>query len=335
MIALKYTILAQDTLSSVANSLNAAAGVSYQQIGKANPDIDANALPIGALLNIPAADGSSIALKYTVMAGDSYSTIAGELKECAGMTYQAIIGANPGIDPNQLSIGQIVAIPQTSNPAPIDPDAGISGFWRWSWAGTSVPPQGTNLGIAFSGWTDPSTALQNCAHLKNNLPGSRYISLGGGNASGAFTSSSLASITASINEGAFSGYDGIAYDIEEGSSDLALLFGHSFAAAKANGYKVLVTVSHSAPYGISDANTLMQTFFADPNIDYLSPQLYTTGEERANDYATSGSVLWPQYANAKAAIVPSIVHADLYPDAQNYFQAQGVDLAGFVQWSQS
>lgn len=335
MIALKYTILAKDTLSSVADALNAAAGVTYQQIAKANAGIDANALPIGALLNIPDADGSGIALKYTVIAGDSYAKIADGLNDCAGMTYQAIMDANPGINPERLGIGQTVVIPQTSNIAPPDPDAKISGFWRWTWAGTSAPPQGTNLGIAFSGWTDPSTALQNCAHVKNTLPGSRFISLGGGNASGAFTSSSLASITASINEGAFSGYDGIAYDVEEGSADLALLFSHSFAAAKANGYKVLVTISHSAPYGISDANTLMQSFFADPNIDYLSPQLYTTGEERANDYATSGSVLWSQYANSKAAIVPSIVHAGLYQDAQQYFQEQGVDLSGYVQWSQS
>lgn len=340
MIALKYTILAGDTLSSVANGLNAAAGVSYQAIAQANPGVDPGALAIGMVLNIPASGSNTIALKYTVIAGDSYAKIASELNSCTGMTYQAIEQANPGIDPNALVIGQVIAIPQTSNvtpPSPVEPasDANVCGFWRWTWSKTSTAPAGTNLGIAFSGWTDPATALQNSAHLKNSLPGSKYICVGGGNSNGEFTSSSLSSITSAINAGSFAGYDGIAYDVEEGNSGLESLFEQSFAAAKANGLKVLITVSHSAPYGISDANMLMQSFFANGNIDYLSPQLYTTGQETANDYATSGGVTWTQYASAKAAVIPSIVDAGLYQSAQAHFQQQGVTLSGFIQWSQA
>jgi LysM repeat protein len=339
-IALKYTILAGDTLSSVATGLSAAAGASVQAIEQANPGVSPGALSIGMLLNIPSCSGSAIVLRYTVMAGDSYAKIADELATCAGMTYQAIEQANPGLNPNALSIGQMINIPQTSNitpPSPAEPasDAKVCGYWHWTWSTIGATPPGTNLGIAFSGWTDPATALQNSAHVKDSLPGSKYISLGGGNANGEFTGASLTSITAAINAGSFAGYDGIAYDVEEGSSGLESLFGQSFAAAKANGFKVLVTVSHSAPYGISDAATLMRSFFADANIDYLSPQLYTTGEESANDYATSGGVTWSQYATAKAAIIPSIVNAGMYQSAQDYFQAQGVTLTGFVQWSQA
>lgn len=214
-------------------------------------------------------------------------------------------------------------------------DASVCGFWRWTWSNTCTPPDGANLAIAFSGWSDPETALEDSVHIKNALAYKKYISLGGGNANGAFTSSSLAALTAAINAGDFDGYDGIAYDVEEGDSGLGLMFGHSFAAAKAKGFKVLVTVSHSAPYGISDACTLMHSFFADANIDYLSPQLYTSGNERANDYATSGSVSWSQFAIAQAAIVPSIVSADMYQDAQVYFREMGVPVAGFIQWSQT
>ncbi|MDX8399778.1 MAG: LysM peptidoglycan-binding domain-containing protein [Gallionellaceae bacterium] len=336
---MKYTILSGDTFSAMASGLSASAGVTYQAIESANPTVDPNALNIGMVLNIPASNSSSIVLKYTVIAGDSFSKISTNLSHCAGMTTQDIEQANPDVNPNALAIGQLFDIPETSNVSqPVDTapvqGAEVLGFWWWTWSGVNAAPSGTNLSIAFSGWTDPTTALQESANVKDKLQGSKYISLGGGNEDGAFTSASLTSITNAINAGDFAGYDGIAYDVEEGDSGLESLFSESFAAAKANGYKVLVTVSHSAPYGISDASDLMQSFFADPNIDYLSPQLYTTGEETSNDYATSGGVEWSQYATAKAAVVPSIVNSSMYADAQIYFQEQGVSIKGFVQWSQ-
>jgi hypothetical protein len=98
--------------------------------------------------------------------------------------------------------------------------------------------------------------------------------------------------------------------------------------------QVLVTVSHSAPYGIGDAASLMRSFFSNPNIDYISPQLYTSGEEGGNDYGTVAGVQWWEYKQAKAAIVPSIVASYMYNDAQNYFSSQGVYTQGYVQWRQ-
>ncbi|MFA7240974.1 MAG: LysM domain-containing protein [Sulfuricellaceae bacterium] len=336
--ALRYTVLAGDTLSSIASGLNASAGVGVQAIEQANPGVNPNALAIGMVLNIPARTGSATALRYTVLAGDSYSKIASELSACAGMTYPAIQAANPGIDPNTLAVGQVIAIPDISSPVPVDPvtDAETIGFWWWTWSPANAAPAGTNLGIAFSGWSDQAQALSSSATIKDRLPGGKFISVGGGKPeTGSFTSANLASLTAAINAGAFAGYDGIAYDIEEGETGLETLFQQSFAAAQAQGFKVLVTVSHSAPYGINDAASLMQSFFADANINFLSPQLYTNGDETSNDYTTSGGVLWQQYAGAKAAVIPSIVNADMYQSAKTYFQQQGVTITGFVQWSQS
>ena len=40
------------------------------------------------------------------------------------------------------------------------------------------------------------------------------------------------------------------------------------------------------------------------------------------------------YADAKARVIPSIVKAGMYADAEAYFTGQGVTLSGFVQWSQ-
>ncbi len=336
--ALIYTVLPGDTLYGIANGFAAAAGVSTQAIESANPEVDPNKMQIGTVLNIPASSGNTIVLKYTVMAGDSFSKISSELATCSGMTVDDITAANPGIQVNNLAVGQLLNIPETKSNAPTnpsEPNAEIIGFWWWTWSNTVTPPTGTNLSIAFSGYVDPAEALSNSEPIKSSLQGSKYIALGGGNDKGAWTEAALTDITNAINAGDFAGYDGIAYDVEEGESGLETAFEDSFAAAKANGYQVLVTVSHSAPYGFSDAATLMHSFFADPNIDYLSPQLYTTGTETSNDYATSDGVAWSEYATAKAAIVPSIVQASLYADAQIYFETQGVSLNGFIQWSQT
>ena len=78
----------------------------------------------------------------------------------------------------------------------------------------------------------------------------------------------------------------------------------------------------------------MNSFITDSNIDILSPQLYTTGEEPENDYTTSQGVTWESYKTAKAAIVPSLVSSTYYPDAQTYFAQQGVTLKGYIQWKQ-
>ncbi|WP_445946280.1 hypothetical protein [Shewanella sp.] len=79
----------------------------------------------------------------------------------------------------------------------------------------------------------------------------------------------------------------------------------------------------------------MAVLFGDENINYISPQLYTTGSEDGNDYDTSQGVIWKDYANCKAAVVPSIVKSEYYPSAQTYFEQQGVTLSGYIQWQQT
>lgn len=341
----KYTVLAGDTLNDIAADLSAAAGVSVQAIEAANPSVSANALQIGKLLNIPARLSQTIiALKYTIQDGDSYSIIAANLAGCSGLNYQEIEQANPFVNPNAMAVGQVLIIPISSaSPAPHIPDPTIplnqsvnalKGLWYWTWSNTTQVPANTNLGIAFSGWVSPQTAIDNSSAVYSKLPGLKYICLGGGNESGSWNESAVQSVTNAINSNALAAYQGIAYDIEEGSAGLATAFTTSFAAAKAKGLKVLVTVSHSAPYGIADAAALMSSFFASSDIDILSPQLYTTGEETSNQYATSGGVNWTEYAGAKAIVAPSIVNANLYADAQEYFSTQGVSLDGFLQWQQ-
>ena len=166
------------------------------------------------------------------------------------------------------------------------------------------------------------------------MPGKKFLTIGGGNSNGRWSLSALANLDNGIRSKQLSGYDGIAYDIEEGDSGLASAFSSSFVNAKANGLSVMVTVSHSQPYGISDAASLMTSFFSNSNIDYLSPQLYTTGFELGNDYSAPGTA-WGAYVSAKAKIVPSVVLGSRdYPAAKQFFAQLGISLFGFMQWSQ-
>lgn len=210
----------------------------------------------------------------------------------------------------------------------------IKGFWDLTWEKGSAPSDST-LSIAFSGWTDPERAFRDSDMVKNQLVGEKYISLGGGNENGRFSSISIDKIIAAINSGEFSGYQGIAFDIEEGDAGLANKFHEAFVATKNNGLKVLVTISHAAPYGITDAKNLMTAFFADENIDYLSPQLYTNGNEAQNDFAENMGVKWTDYLGAKASIIPSIVQGNMYKNAKDYFMALKIHTKGFIQWSQT
>jgi LysM repeat protein len=273
------------------------------------------------------------AIKYTVQPGDSYWSIATNINACAGVTAQDIESANPGVSASSLQVGQVINIPATgSKPAPQPVAAPNVGYWNRTWL-SCTPPVGATLGLAFSGWTDPSSALSNSAPVVDGLVGVKYITLGGGNENGSFSASALSQIIAAINDGSFAAYQGIAFDVEEGDSGLVTAFQQAFAAAKAKGFKVLVTVSHSAPYGMADAQAVMSAFFQDSNIDFLSPQLYTSGSETANDWATTAGVTWEQYASARAVIIPSIVSPDLYSNAQQVLAGYGVTTQGYVVWA--
>ncbi len=217
----------------------------------------------------------------------------------------------------------------------------IHGFWAWSWLpinpGRGVPlPPNINLVVAFSGWSQLEHGWLESTIMFPYLPTStnRYFSVGGGGYNGKFYRYHVTTIAAAIRANQFSAYQGIVFDIEEAESGLTGLFQETFALAKHRGLQVLVTVSHSAPYGIPDAAYMMRAFFQDEHIDFISPQLYTTGEEVVNDYEITAGVSWTEYARCKAKIIPSIVHSGLYDDAKVYFADRGVTLGGYVQWQQ-
>lgn len=54
-------------------------------------------------------------MPYTIKAGDTLYNIA----RTFGISLDALLAANPGIDPNRLQIGQVICVPTAATPPPI------------------------------------------------------------------------------------------------------------------------------------------------------------------------------------------------------------------------
>jgi hypothetical protein len=191
--------------------------------------------------------------------------------------------------------------------------ASIIGYYDQTYAPCGAPA-GANLGVALGGWGSATNALSDAAGIFSSLVGAKYLDVDGGNTNGRWTSSRITELHNLLSTIKATGYAGVCYDIEEGDSGLAGALTNSFALAKVAGLKVLVTVSHSVPYGIPDADTVMGPIASSANVDNLSPQLCTSGLETTNDFTGTRTL----YKTAKAAVVMSIVKPSLYSNAQTF-----------------
>lgn len=102
-----YTVRAGDTYFSLAARFN----TTVEAIAAANPGVDPNNLRIGQRLCIPGMVPEMCppgTFAYTVRAGDTYFSLATRFNT----TVEAIAAANPGVDPNNLQIGQRLCIPR-------------------------------------------------------------------------------------------------------------------------------------------------------------------------------------------------------------------------------
>jgi GH25 family lysozyme M1 (1,4-beta-N-acetylmuramidase) len=110
----KHTVVAGDSFETIANKY----GLTIRELVSANPQLlrTGDQLTIPAPVAIPsdngeesgdAGGGSSSQRKYTVKAGDSLYVIAIRF----GTTVAAIASINNLTDPNQISVGQVLIIP--------------------------------------------------------------------------------------------------------------------------------------------------------------------------------------------------------------------------------
>lgn len=101
-----YTVVAGDTLSAIA----ARFGTTVSAILAVNPQItNPNVIFVGQKICIPVVSTtpSCSGFFYTIKAGDTLFL----LSQRFGVSVNAIIAANPGINPNNLQIGQVICIP--------------------------------------------------------------------------------------------------------------------------------------------------------------------------------------------------------------------------------
>ena len=102
-----YTIRPGDTLYVIAINN----GTTVEAIMAINPGINPNNLQIGQVICIPTMATPTPpcpnGFLYTIRAGDTLFTLGQRFN----VSVQAIINANPGINPNNLQIGQVICIP--------------------------------------------------------------------------------------------------------------------------------------------------------------------------------------------------------------------------------
>lgn len=102
-----YTIRAGDTYFSLAQRFN----VTVAALIAANPGVDPNRLMVGQQICIPTGGGAGPTpcpgMMYTIQAGDTFFSLAQRF----GVTVAALQAANPGVNPNNLQIGQQICIP--------------------------------------------------------------------------------------------------------------------------------------------------------------------------------------------------------------------------------
>jgi len=216
-----------------------------------------------------------------------------------------------------------------------DSPPAILGYWSLTWK-PNAAPEGANLGIAFSGWNDPANALWDSNKVKDGLAGDKWIDAGGGNKNGRWNATLLQKWVSTIESGGLADWAGIVLDVEECfETGLAPRFAEVLAAAKVAGLKTMVTVSHSGPYMCDDAPELMQEFFSNGDLDYLSPQLYA---DKGNLFVETynGNVSWSDWKGARPQFVPSLMQsaldADAYAKTHEYFAPLGIVPAGYVTW---
>lgn len=102
-----YTVRPGDTLNAIAQRYN----ISLDDLIEANPYIDPNRISVGQVLCIPVAvppvTCPAGTRTYVIRRGDTFYAIAQRFNT----TVDALVEANPGVNPESLLIGQEICIP--------------------------------------------------------------------------------------------------------------------------------------------------------------------------------------------------------------------------------
>jgi len=110
-----YIIRPGDTFFGLAQRFN----TTVEAIQRANPGVNPNNLQVGQRICIPSGTTPPVGcppgtFAYTIRPGDTFFGLAQRFNT----TVEAIQRANPGVNPNNLQIGQRICIPSGTTPPP-------------------------------------------------------------------------------------------------------------------------------------------------------------------------------------------------------------------------
>jgi LysM repeat protein len=97
----RYSVVAGDTGNGIASKL----GTTFDTLSAANPSVNWNNLQIGQSLDVPGGEGTP--QRYTVVGGDTGNAVAQRF----GITFDQLSTANPGVNWNNLAVGQVLNVP--------------------------------------------------------------------------------------------------------------------------------------------------------------------------------------------------------------------------------
>lgn len=239
-------------------------------------------------------------------------------------------------------LGLVASAPVSSE------DSEMIGYYSWNWGSGSVGPSEATFGVAFTGLVDVELAIAGYDAAAGwccpRLNGERFLCIGGGNAAGQFDLASLRKVHDDLHLVKAANYSGVVFDVEiviGAAEKLVPAFAAAFEQAKMLGLKVIVTMSHSAPYSTDtpvDAVSMVKAWVTDKNIDALSPQLYSSGSEVTPEFAETytckaAGCKWDLFENSIPKFVPSIVDQEQYK-AVKAFYAGAIEVGGYIQWHQ-
>jgi hypothetical protein len=239
-----------------------------------------------------------------------------------------------------------------TNPKPSPPCPRAAHQSCRNWGTGSTGDANATHSVAFTGLVDVKAAIagytENATWCCPALRGIKLLSVGGGNAAGEFDVSTIKAVVTddALSQIKAAGYGGVMWDVEEvngPATDVVPAFQQAFATLKQHDLVVAVTISHSAPYQTDtpdDGVALAKAFAADENIDFISPQLYDSGQEKTPDFAETDNCraagcTWDLYKDAHAAFAPSIVEVSHYDPTIDYFRDNhSIDVQGYFVWKQ-
>lgn len=108
-----YTIVTGDTFFAIARRF----GIAVPALAAANPGVNPNTLQIGQVICVPAPAPRPEPCPgrlYAVQPGDTFFGLARRF----GYTIDALLAINPGVDPNNLRVGQEICLPPSPGGGP-------------------------------------------------------------------------------------------------------------------------------------------------------------------------------------------------------------------------